>query len=96
MNKRNPEKLLASFKKWYEYNERFYKYSPDILTDKSDEALIELFNRHYYNIETFFSTEPSAKFITFDIENDSIDKLKKYIDLKNITVFPKENVNLKP
>ena len=96
LNKRNPEKLLASFKKWYEYNERFYKYSPDILTDKSDEALIELFNRHYYNIETFFSTEPSAKFITFDIENDSIDKLKKYIDLKNITVFPKENVNLKP
>ena len=60
-----------------------------------DEALIKLFNIHYKNIEEFFSLHPNAKFISYDIENDNISKLKKYIDLKEIQDFPKENINIK-
>ncbi len=94
LNKRDPTNLLSSFKRWKKYDERLCKYNPEIISDNSDEAFIELFKNHYENIESFFSLYPNAKFITFDIENDDIEKLGKYIDLKNITVFPKINVNI--
>ena len=94
LNKRNPITLLSSFTRWNSLNERIYKYNSEMFNDiNMDEALIKLFNTHYNNIETFFSLEPNAKFISYDIENDNILKLKNYIDLKEITVFPKENVN---
>jgi hypothetical protein len=93
LNKRNPTKMLASFKKWSALNERMYAYNPEILYNNTDNALLELYNRHYTNIETFFALHPTAKFISFDIENDSIERLGKYIDLKGIKLLPRENVN---
>jgi hypothetical protein len=93
LNKRDPEKLLSSFKRWGKLNNRIFKYCPYLLTNDSDEALYELINRHYNNIESFFSLHPKSKFIIYDIENDKIEKLKKYIDIKGIKIFPKMNVN---
>lgn len=98
LNKRNPIKILSSFKRWpypkkNNYFDRLCNYSQDIIKGTTDEDFIKLVETHYKNIESFFSTKPEAKFITYDIENDTIEKLEKYIDLKGIKVFPKENVN---
>jgi hypothetical protein len=95
LNKRNPQKLLESFKHWNNYNGRLFEYSPELINNKTDEGFIDFVNKHYENIETFFSKRPNAKFITFDIENDNIEKLKKHIDIKEIKEFPHANINRK-
>jgi hypothetical protein len=95
LNKRNPKNLLNSFKNWNNYHNRLYKYSPELINDKTDEGFINFVNKHYNDVETFFNSHQDAKFITYDIENDTIEKLKKYIDIKDIKIFPKENVNKK-
>ena len=95
LNKRDPKKLLSSFKRWNNLHKRTFKYSPYILNNNSDEAFYELINRHYNNIESFFSLHPESKFISYDIDNDNIEKLEKYIDIKGIKSFPKINVNSK-
>jgi len=99
LNKRCSNKLLLSFKRWGGpgksndslYN-RLYKYNPEIIINNSDKEFINYVNKHYNDVENFFSTS-HAKFITFDIENDNIKILEKYIDLKGIKVLPKENVS---
>ncbi len=95
LNKRNPEKILNSFKNWNNYYDRLYEYSPELIKDKTDNGFINFVNKHYTDVETFFSSQQDAKFISYDIENDTIEKLKKYIDIKNIKIFPKENINKK-
>jgi len=93
LNKRDPRKLLSSFKRWDKYHERLIRYNSNLLDNTADESFIDFVNKHYTNIETFFSKFPNSKFITFDIENDKLDKLNKYIDLKQIKQFPHENKN---
>jgi hypothetical protein len=97
LNKRNPAALLSSFKRWGYPNHslfsRLHKYNQDIIKGTTDEDFIKLIETHYSNIELFFSSRPEAKYISYDIENDNIEKLRKYIDLKEINIFPKENVN---
>jgi hypothetical protein len=95
LNKRNPKNILNSFKKWKNYHTRLYEYSPELINDKTDEGFINFVNKHYDDVETFFNSQQDAKFITYDIENDTIEKLTKYIDIKDIKIFPKENVNKK-
>ena len=93
LNKRSPEKLLSSFKRWNNLDKRLYLYNPELIKDKTDEGFINFIKKHYNDVEKFFNSIPEAKFITYDIENESLDKLGKYIDLKNIREFPKCNVN---
>lgn len=98
LNKRNPNDLLKSFKKWYNFDKRILKYNPELFKKfqqslNDDEKLLYLFKTHYKNIEVFFSTKPDSKFIIYDIKNDEITKLKKYINIKNIKKFPHENKN---
>lgn len=93
LNKRDPKKLLSSFKRWANLHERLIRYNPELLNNRTDESFIDFVIKHYTNIETFFSKIPNSKFITFDIENDKLDKLNKYIDLKQIKQFPHENKN---
>lgn len=95
LNKRDPIKLLSSFKRWNKLNERIIKYNPELLNNNTDKSFIDFVIKHYTNIETFFSNLPNSKFVTFDIENDKLDKLNKYIDLKDIKIFPNENKNLR-
>lgn len=95
LNKRSPEKILSSFKQWNNLYERLYTYNPELISNKTDEGFIEFVEKYYNDVETFFNLIPEAKFIVYDIENDTIDKLTKYIDIKNISVFPKCNVNTK-
>ena len=90
LNKRNPNDVLNSFKKWHNLLERFYKYNPEIIKNKTDENFINFINQHYRNVEEFFKNEPNSKFIIFDINKDNITKLNTYIDTKN-EVFPHEN-----
>jgi hypothetical protein len=92
LNKRNPEELLISFKKWNNLIERLHKYNPKLINDKTDKGFIDFVNKHYNDVETFFADKPNAKFITYDINNDDLTKLKK-IYLKGQTIFPKSNVN---
>lgn len=97
LNKRDPSKVLSSFKRWKKYDKRYDKrlftYNPELINDKTDSGFINFVKDHYNNIETFFSSNPEAKFIIFDIEEDSVEKLEKYIDLKGQKVFPRCNVN---
>jgi hypothetical protein len=91
LNKRDPDKLLKSFKEWNGLYTRLHKYSPELIKDKTDEGFINFVLKHYSDVEKFFNSKKYAKFITYDIHNDTIDKLKKYIDIKDITAFPHEN-----
>ena len=93
LNKRDPAKILSSFKRWNKLHERLIRYNPELLNNITDESFIDFVIKHYINIETFFSKFPNSKFISFDIENDKLDKLNKYIDLKQIKEFPHENKN---
>jgi len=93
LNKRDPEKLLSSFKRWNNYDQRLFTFNPELIEDKTDAGFIQFVNNHYNTIENFFSVKPKAKFITFDIEKDKIEKLEKYIDLKGQKVLPRCNVN---
>jgi hypothetical protein len=95
LNKRDPTKLLSSFRRWNNLHKRLITYNPELLNNSCDKSFIDFVVKHYANIETFFSQHPDSKFITFDIENDDLEKLKKYIDLKNIKNFPHENINPK-
>lgn len=95
LNKRNPEKLLDSFKRWNKLDERLYKYNPELINDKTDAGFINFVNKFYKDVEYFFSLNPTSKFLSYDINDDKIEKLKKYIDIKGIKEFPKENVNTK-
>ncbi len=93
LNKRNPNKILESFKKWFNLEKRFYQYNPEIIKDRSDNGFKNLIKEHYNDVETYFNNKPNARFIIFDIEKDNIRKLESYIDLKGITEFPHENKN---
>jgi hypothetical protein len=73
--------------------EQLIRYNPELLNNTTDKSFVDFVIQHYTNIETFFSKFPNSKFITFDIENDNLDKLNKYIDLKQIKKFPHENKN---
>ncbi len=95
LNKRNPKKILNSFKKWNNYYERIHKYNPELIKDKTENGFITYIKNYYIEVETFFKDIPYAKFISFDIENDELSKLSKYIDLKDIKSFPHENKNKK-
>jgi hypothetical protein len=94
LNKRCPKKLLSSFKRYNQLDKRLNTYNPELINNKTDNEFIQFIEKHYCHVETFFNSIPEAKFITCDIENDNvIEKLKRYLDVKNISTFPKENVN---
>jgi len=97
LNKRNIDKIVLSFQKWNKYDERMMKYNPELFENvrgaNNEEKLKTLFKEHYDNIEDFFSCKENAKFISYDIDNDNIEKLSKYIDLKGSLDFPHENKN---
>jgi len=95
LNKRNPEELLSSFKRWSNFDKRLYRYNPEIILDKTDKGFIKFIKAFYLEIESYFEKNPNLKFITYDINNDKIEKLKKYINIENMIDFPKENVNHK-
>jgi hypothetical protein len=102
LNKRNPEKLLHSFQNWrpnylplqgLSLMERIFRYNPDFFHPYSDlktqeEQFLQFVQTHYQKVEDFFESRPEAKFVSYNIETDRIDKLKPYIDLKNITELP--------
>ena len=83
LNKRNPKKILESFKNYKNYIGRLFKYSPELIVDKTDNGFINFVNKFYADVEKYFLSYPDTKFITYDIENDKIEKLKKYIDIKD-------------
>jgi hypothetical protein len=95
LNKREPTELLDSFKRWNGLNQRLVKYNPEILDDYSDNAFINFVKNYYQEVEMFFKKHPNSKFIIYDINNDNIEKLKKYIDIKDIKMLPHYNKNNK-
>jgi hypothetical protein len=92
LNKRNTRNLLVSFKNHNNLDERLYKYNPELIEDKTDQGFIKFIENFYVEVEEFFASQPNAKFISYNIERDNIAKLKKYIDIKDIKSFPKENI----
>jgi Sulfotransferase domain len=92
--KREPVKILNSMKNWKGLIERISKYNPELIVDMAgdtlDEKLLTLIETHYHNVEKFFGSLPDAKFIIYDIQTDTSDKLTKYIDVKG-NPLPHEN-----
>ena len=93
LNKRNPEELLYSFKRWNNLDKRLFEYNPDLISDKTDKGFIEFVNNFYLEIELYFKENQNLKFISYDINNDKVEKLKKYLDIPKNYTFPKVNVN---
>ena len=94
LNKRNPHELLNSFKRWRRLDKRLFTYNPELISDKTDTGFVNFVTKFYTDIEEYFTSDPNIKFISYDINNDTIEKLRKYIDIKDMK-FPKKNVNLK-
>ena len=98
LNKRDPESLLMSLKKWQSYDQRMFQYSSELFRGiegaTNDEKIVNLIERHYSAIEEFFQSNGS-KFVIYDINNDDITKLEKYVNLKNVKAFPHVNKNKK-
>ena len=92
LNKRDPNNLLNSFKNYNNLLKRIFNLNPELFESLDDTGFINLVNKHYNNVENFFSKTNNTKFISYNIEKDNIFKLKKYIDIKNITELPKENI----
>ena len=94
LNKRDPIKILNSFKITAGLDKRLIKYNPELFIGikgiTNDEKIINLIINHYNNIETFFKKQYNSKFIIYNIEYDKINKLNKYIDTKNM-IFPYKN-----
>jgi hypothetical protein len=105
LNKRNPEDLLDSFKKWNGPKrmkmrskfERIFDFNPELFNgiegNTKEEKFINLVNRHYNNVIDFFKDRKDAKFIEYKIETDDINKLSNYIKLKKIKSLPHKNIN---
>jgi hypothetical protein len=105
LNKRNPVDLLKSFKKWNQLDQRILRYNPELFPDsstlnedKKDERLLSLFQRHYDNVETFFSSlHTDANFLRFEIDQDQDENLRRLGTFLNMDVtgikFPHENKN---
>ena len=96
LNKRSIPKLVSSFQRWFNLDERFIKYNPNLFSniEGSNEKKLEIiFNDHYTKIENFFKKRKGAKFISFDIDNDKIYKLNKYINTRRIKKLPHKNKN---
>lgn len=95
LNKRDPEKMLKSWKNWNQMDQRVYKFNPEIVEKKSDDGLVDFFKSHFKNVESFFESKPNANFLSYDIETDSLDKLRKYIHIKQFTTLPRKNISKK-
>lgn len=92
LNKRDPGKILRSFKRWRKYQKRLFRFNPELVSRKTDDGFLKFVADHYANIETFFRDRPEAKFIMYDIENDRIDKLSQYINIGDMVEFPQKNI----
>lgn len=99
LNKRDKYKLLNSMKKWGNLDKRMLKYCSYLFVNmenlSNDEKILKLIDNHYENIELYMKNNLNIKFISFDIENDDLNKLRKYINIKNFINLPRENVNSK-
>lgn len=95
LNKRNKYKILNSFKNWnyqgVSLYDRFLKYNPEIISEKSDEAFLNFIDNHYQKIASFFSQIPEAKFVEFDIEKDNLKKLNIFFNTGNFKKLPLKN-----
>ena len=96
LNYRKPERIAKSFRRWGDLMPRFRKYNSHLFLDKNEEnndfEFEGIVYTHFENVNRFFS-EKDAKFVVYDIENDELEKISKYVDIKGITRFPHENKN---
>lgn len=95
VNIRDPYKTLASWKKWNNLDARILKYNPELFQSlnniSDDEKIISLIETHYQRVKSFLQ-EKGAKWIEYDIEHDSIDKLREILHIPpHITMMPHEN-----
>jgi len=73
---------------------RYYKIDEIMMRDNNfNDSLENIIEKFYLNIKNKL-VENNRRFIEYDIEIDNIDKLRKYIDLKEITTFPNMNKTL--
>lgn len=108
LNKRDPNKLIKSLKKWKNWNDmslfdRIINWGKDSILESiyeeinnninNDEIIRKLILNHYSKVENFFKTRKNnPKFIIYDIENDNLKKLSIYINLKDFKNLPHENI----
>mgnify|MGYP006249392747 FL=1 len=76
-------------------DQRLFNFSPELIENKTDEGFIEFVEKHYHDVELFFEEHKEAKFLSFEIDTDSLSKLEKYVNLRNEKKLPVCNVNPK-
>ena len=86
INKRDIKEHIKSLK--------YYKIDEIIIRDNNfHDSLENIIENFYINIKNKL-IENNRRFIEYDINKDSIDKLGVYIDLKEIKIFPNMNKTL--
>lgn len=96
LNKRDPGKILTSFNNWSNYTQRLFNFNPELVDSKTDEGFLRFVTRHYSNIESFFKDHPEAKFISYDIDINSIADLARYVDIGEFIELPRINGSRTP
>ena len=88
------DKVLSSFKKWNALggpmDRRLFMYNPELVA-QLDDGFVSFVHEHYSNIERFFSTCPDARFVSYDVERDSLEKLRQHIDIMHFDALPHAN-----
>jgi hypothetical protein len=83
LNRRSPSALYTSFLNFGSFLPDFCQYNAhrlDPFEGTIEEKFMACAQKHYDDVIQFFSDKPTAKFIDYNIETDTIDKLNIYID----------------
>lgn len=87
LNKRDVKEIVRSMKKWNNMYKRFFECYPE----RRHENLEDIINNHYDYVRNLLK---DANFIEYDINIDTIDKLRRFIDIPDhITHLPIYNQN---
>ena len=88
LNKRSPEKILLSMKRWHKMNERIFTYNPELIQNKTDRGIINYMYKHFRDVEHFFEQEKKtiesvltffSNIFYFVSKNDCIYRLKSLL-----------------
>lgn len=94
LNTRSPAHILKSIKNWGNLYHRIIENQDFEGTDAltNDDKILNWINEHFIRVRQVFSDQ--SNFIEFDIEKDSIEKLRKPLNIPvDITEFPHVNAS---
>lgn len=94
LNTRRTNRILRSIQKWGSLQERILEFNniKSYRGNSDDERICNWMEDHFTKVRTLFEGNP--KFIEFNIEEDSLERLRDLLEIPgHITSFPHVNIN---